>query len=110
MLGLRWTLGIVTVVVTVVFLVIAVVGGNFRRSFGASDNPLPTVLTLVVSALVLSSLLWPEQRVLLHVVAVLMAAIVVASLFVAREALVTGMLGVAYAAAWLSLYYRLLRA
>lgn len=110
MLGLRWTLGIVTVLVTLLFLAIAVVGGNFRRSFGASDNPLPAVLTLFASALVLASLVWPEQRMLLHVVAVLMAALVVGSLIVAREALLTGMLGVAYAAAWLSLYFRLLRA
>ena len=110
MLGLRWTLGIVTVLVTLMILAIAVVGGGFRRSFGASDNPIPTVLALLAAALVLASLVWPEQRVLLHAVAVLMAAIVVGSLFLMREALVTAMLGVAYAAAWLSLYFRLLRA
>ena len=110
MLGLRWTLGIVTGFVTVMILAIAVVGGGFRRSFGASDNPMPTVLTLVAGALVLASLVWPEQRLLMHVVAVLMAVIVVGSLFLMREALLTTMLGVAYAAAWLSLYFRLLRA
>ena len=110
MLGLRWTLGIVTVLVSAMLLAIAIVGGGFRRSFGASDNPLPTVLTLAASALVLASLVWPEQRVLLHVVAVLMAAIAVGSLFLMREALVTAVLGAAYAAAWLSFYFRLLRA
>jgi hypothetical protein len=110
MLGLRWTLGIVTALVTLMIVAIAVVGGGFRRSFGASDNPIPTALTLVVSALVLASLVWPEQRVLMHVVAVLMVALVVGSLFLVRETLVTAMFGVAYAAAWLSLYYRLLRA
>jgi hypothetical protein len=110
MLGLRWTLGIVTALVTLMILAIAVVGGGFRRSFGASHNPIPTVLTLVVSTLVLASLVWPEQRALMHLVAVLMLALVAGSLFLMRESLGTAMLGVAYAAAWLSLYYRLVRA
>ena len=110
MLGLRWTLGIVTVLVSAMLLAIAIVGGGFRRSFGAADNPLPTALALGTSALVLASLVWPAQRLLLHVVAVLMVAIVVGSLLLMREALVTAMLGVVFAAAWLSFYFRLLRA
>jgi hypothetical protein len=87
-----------------------VVGGNFRRSFGASDNAFVTALPVVLGALILSALVWPERRVLLHVVAALMVAVLVGSALVARETAFMATLGIAYAAAWLYLYYRLVRA
>ena len=110
MLGLRWTLGVVTAIVTSGLLALAIIGGGFRRSFGASDNPLPGVIALVAGVLVLASLVWPQQRVVLHVVAALMTGLVIGSLILARKEPVTGAAGVAYAAAWLSYYYRVLRA
>jgi len=110
MIGFRWTLGIVTALVTAGLLAIAVIGGGFRRSFGASDSPMPIVITLAASGLVLASLVWPGQRVIVHLVALLMVGLAVGSIVVARKDFATAAFGVVYAAAWLSYYVRLLRA
>lgn len=109
MLPLRWTLGVVTAIVIAGLLAIAVIGGNLRRSFGASDSPVPILIILVGGGLVLASLAWPGQRLLQHLVAVLMTGLAIGAMLLARRELGTGLFGVAYAAAWLSLYVRLLR-
>ena len=110
MLGLRWTLGIMTAIAALALFGLAVVGGSFRRSFGASDSGIMTVLPVLVGAVVVSSLLWPERRPLLHAVALLMVGILMGAVFIARHASVVATLAVVYASAWLFLYYRLLRA
>lgn len=110
MLAHRWTLGVVTAIVIAGLLAIAVIGGNFRRSFGASDSPLPILLILAGGGLVLASLAWPAQRPLQHGAAVHMTALAIGSMLLARREPATGVFGVAFAAAWLSLYVRLVRA
>ncbi|HKH90890.1 MAG TPA: hypothetical protein VKA54_03750 [Gemmatimonadaceae bacterium] len=110
MLGLRWTLGIITAVAALGLFGLAVTGGRFRRSFGASDSGVMTVLPVLVGAVVVASLLWPERRPLLHAVAVLMVGIVMGAVFIARHASVAATVAIVYASAWLFLYYRLVLA
>ena len=111
MLGLRWTLGVVTALAAGGWVALAAGGSGFRRSFGGSGNPAWMVLLpVVVGALVLASLVWPERRALLHAAAAAMLALVVGCVLLARETLFVAALGLAYAAAWLSYYYRALRA
>jgi hypothetical protein len=108
--GLRWTLGIVTGLVTLAWLAFAVVGESFRRSFGASAKTTTTVVPVIGGALVVASLMWPERRLLLHAVAALMVVVAAGSLYLYRETAFVATLGLAYSAAWLFLYYRLVRA
>ena len=105
--ALRWTIGIITTLVAGGFFALAVIGGNFRRSFGASDNaPWMLVGPPLVAALILASLVWPERRVLLHVVAVIMIALCIGCAFLARETVFTAFIGLCYAGLWLAYYYR----
>ena len=106
MLGLRWTLSIVTVIVALGLVALAIVGGGFRRSFGASDNGVMTALPVLVGAMIVASLLWPQLRPLLHGVAVLMVGIVMGAVFISRQASVVASLAIVYASAWLFFYYR----
>jgi hypothetical protein len=106
MIGLRWTIGVLTAAAALGTVALAVVGGGFRRSFGASDNSTAIIAGVVIFAsLTLASVVWPERRTLMHVVALLMLALLVTcatrapTLFIAT-------VGILYAAAWLVLYYR----
>jgi hypothetical protein len=110
MLGLRWTLGFATALAALILFGLALVGGNFRRSFGASDSGIMTVLPVLVGAVVMASLLWPERRPLVHAVAVLMIGILMGAVFIARHAAVAATLAIVYASAWLVFYVRLVRA
>ena len=109
MLGLRWTLGIAIAIAALALLGLAIIGGSFRRSFGASDNGFMTLLPVLVGAVVVASLLWPERRPLLHAVAVLMVGLVMGAVFIARHASVVASLAIVYASAWLFFYFRQLR-
>jgi hypothetical protein len=110
MLGLRWILGIATTIALSGWLALSIVGGGFRRSFGASEIPAwKTLLPLLVGALVIASVLWPERRTLLHVVAAIMMLLAIGSLALARETVFVATLGILYAAIWLTFYYRALR-
>ena len=105
--GLRWTLGVVTTLVAVGWVALAIVGSGFRQSFGGSENPPWLVLApIVIGVLVGASLVWPERRMLLHVVAVLMVALCIGCAFLAREAMFVATLGILYAVGWLTFYYR----
>jgi hypothetical protein len=107
MSGLRWTLGLITAIAAAGFLVLAIIGGGFRRSFGASDNSgLWVTIIVTSSALVLASLLWPDKRVLMHIVAALMVGLCILCAFIARESAGTAAMGALYAVAWLTFYYR----
>ena len=110
MLRLRWALGIATALAALTLFGLALVGGNFRRSFGASDSGIMTVLPVLVGAVVMASLLWPDRRPLLHAVAMLMIGVLMGAVFIARHAAVAATLAIAYASAWLVFYVRLLRA
>lgn len=105
--GLRWLIGIVTALAALGTVALATMGGSFRRSFGASDNS-PAIIAAVVvfAALTLASLAWPERRALMHLVALLMLALCVACIVLARQTVFVATVGILYAASWLILYYR----
>ena len=106
MSGLRWTLFAVTAMLAAGFLALLVLADNFRRSFGASRNgPLVAVLPLVVMGIFLASLLFPGQRVLLHAAAVVAVALVAACLWVMRESVFVGFMGLIYAGLWALWYW-----
>ena len=110
MLGLRWTLGIVTSLALAGFLALMTIAGGFRRSFGASEkSPLLVILPLLAGVMLVLSLLMPERRVLLHVAAGIVAVLVAGCVMLASKEPRTAVLGLAYAAAWLWFYYRTLR-
>jgi hypothetical protein len=103
--GLRWTIGVITAVVALGTVALAAVGGGFRRSFGASDNSAIIIAGVVIfAALTIASLVWPERRALMHVVALLMLAMCIA-VAVARPTVFITTIGVLYSAAWLAFYY-----
>ena len=104
---LRWILGIVMAVASIAFIAIAVIGGGFRRSFTGSDNAaLFVVAAVVCGGLVMASLIWPERRLLMHVVAVLMLGLCIACVFVTRETMFVASIGLLYAIGWFAFYYR----
>ena len=89
------------------YFALVVIGGGFRRSFGASDKSgIQMVVGIVVTGLVLASLVWPERRLLLHIVAVLMVALCIGCAFLARETMFGATVGALYAIGWLTFYYR----
>lgn len=107
MIGLRWTLGIVSVLVGVGWLVLAVLGNSFRSSFGASSVDLLTrVGPVIVMALVVASVAIPGTKMLLHVTAVVVAAACIGLVFLLRETVFVGTLGLAFCAAWFVFYAR----
>ena len=107
MTTLRWALGLVVTLTTAAFLALVIIGGGFRRSFGASDKSGPQiVIGLAVAGLVIASLVSPERRVLMHVVAVLMVAFAVLLLVIMRHAPFVASLGLLYAIGWFAFYYR----
>ena len=107
MTTLRWTLGLVVTLTTAAFMALVIIGGGFRRSFGASDNSgLQIVIGLAVAGLVIASLIAPERRVLMHAVAVVIVAFAVLFLVIMRQAPVVASLGLLYAIGWFAFYYR----
>jgi len=107
MTALRWTLGLIIVFLGGGFVVLSIVAGGFRRSFGASDvNPLVTILPLAAMALLLAALVLPAHRTLLHIAAG--AAVVLVGFclwFLIKESGTVMWWGLAYLAAWLVFYW-----
>ena len=105
--ALRWTIGLTTALILAAWVALSVVGDNFRRSFGASEgSPLPLIVGVASASLVLASVVWPERRMLLHIVAVVMLALCVGCAFLARQTMFVASLGFIYAALWFTFYYR----
>jgi hypothetical protein len=108
--GLRWTIGIVTALAGAGWVALAVGGSRFRQSFGASANPaLMTLLPIVAAALVIASVAFPERRLLLHLVAALMAVLIMGCAVIARETLFVATVGALYAGLWFLFYYHTVR-
>lgn len=104
--GLRWTLGLVTTLLLVVYLFLLVAADSFRSSFGASANgPLKAIVPLAIGAILLAGMMMPERRLLLHVGAVTAVGLVAGSLWIARETTFMAGLGICYSAGWLIWYY-----
>lgn len=71
MTALRWSLGCIAVLFGVGFVVLALLGSAFRRSFGASGHgPWFILLPALAMMLIFASVLFPLNRPLLHVAAV----------------------------------------
>lgn len=101
----RWLFGIVTTLLLAGYIVLAVVGGNFRRSFGASPlSPLLGLLPCITMGMILASLLWPGRG-LLHATAVVVIFGLLASTLILRESVTTGLLALGYLGCWLAYYW-----
>jgi hypothetical protein len=111
MLTLRWILGLILVVCAGGFVALNIIGGGFRRSFGASDtNPLLFILPMLALALMFIALVAPASKPLLHAAAVaagVLAAFCVWAIFAqnAREM----WFAVGYLGLWFLFYYRALQ-
>lgn len=103
--GERWLVA-VTALAGVGFVALLALADDFRRSFGASENgPLVAIIPLVVLAALLAGLLFPGQKGLVHVGAAAAVAVAVGGVWVMRESVATGSLGLVYCALWLSWYF-----
>ena len=104
---LRWILGIITAIGTAGFLALVVFGDGFRRSFGASENgALKVGISVVVQAALLASIAAPNQKMLMHCVAVVIAALIAGCLWIYRESAFVGTSGLAYCGMWLGYYWQ----
>ena len=107
MTTLRWTLGLILVLLGGGFVLLSVVGGEFRKSFGASPvSALLFVLPLVAMAVLLAALVTPSTRLLLHagaVVAVVLVGFCVWQIFAESATILIGAL--IYLATWLVFYW-----
>lgn len=98
---LRWLLVVGTASAMIGFIALLIVADGFRRSFGASENgPLVAILPLIAMLLFLGALLWPEQRALRHAAAVMALILVGLSIWVFRESVFVGSLGLIYSGLW----------
>ena len=104
---LRWILGLILVLLGGGFFTLLVFSNGLRKSFGASENnPLVATLALVAAALLLSAIVWPENRLLLHAGAV--AAVGLIGLCVwqlVSESATVLWFGIFYLLAWLAFYW-----
>jgi hypothetical protein len=107
MQALRWIIGIITALGAAGFLALVVFGDGFRRSYGASENGLFKVgVTLVIQAALLASIAAPNQRLLLHSVAVVVVSLIAGCLWIYRESAFVGTTGLAYCGMWLGYYWQ----
>lgn len=103
--ALRWILAAVTALVALGFVALLVWAEGFRRSFGASAHgPVVAGAPLAVMAVVLASLLWPEQRALLHVAALVVLAVAALCVWLLRESVFLGTTGLLFGILWAAWY------
>jgi hypothetical protein len=107
MTALRWTLGIILTLAGGGFMLLSVIAGNFRKSFGASDvNPLITILPVVGMALLLAALIFPAKRVLVHTAAAAAIGMIVLCVWqLISEAATFLWISLLYLVAWLVFYW-----
>lgn len=105
MLALRWSLGVISAIVGVGWLVLGVFGSSFRASFGASAVDWLTRLgPVIVLALVLVAVMIPGSRILLHLTTAAVVAAFVGGVMVMRESVFIGTICLAFCAAWFYFY------
>ena len=103
--GLRWTLAAVTVLAAVAWLLFFSWGNSFRSSFGASKNSGGLLLVpLLILGLLIGSLLLPEEKILLHIVAAGVIALTLLSLLLLPKFSGAGLIGLTYCSLWLVYY------
>lgn len=109
--GLRWVLGIVACLYMAGWVALFLLVGKFRESFtGSPGSATKLVVPLAMAVLILISVLNPGQRPLLHVTAVVVAGLSVASLWIVRAAPVMVSLWLVYAVLWAIYYVNSVRA
>ena len=110
MTSFRVLFGILTAILLAGWIFLIVVGGNFRRSFGASPGaPLLPLLPCLLMLLILLSLLWPGQRTLLHITAAGAALGLLGAVAILRQSVTTGVLAAGYLICWLIYYWLTIR-
>lgn len=104
--ALRWILGSGTALVAMAFVAFVIHADSYRRSFGASENgPLVVGVPLAVMIVFLASLLLPGQRVLLHVAAAAALGLAACSVWILRESVFLGVMGLLYTGLWSAWYW-----
>lgn len=107
---LRWALGVIAGTVTVAWVGFSFFANSFRRSFGASPNaPWKILVPLLVMLLATGSAIFPGNRLLLHLAAVGIVAMVIGCLAILRVAPILALLGLTYGTAWVAFYLSALR-
>jgi len=103
---LRWILGAIIVLLGGGFIILSMVAGSFRKSFGASElNPLVTILPLAGMALLLTSLIFTANKPLLHLAAIAAVGLVGFCVWqMVKEAATVMWFPLLYLAGWF-LYY-----
>lgn len=111
MLTLRIILGAILILFSGSYFVLATVARGFRQSFGASPmSILMVILPLAAMALLLASLIFPTQRILLHIAAAMAVGLVGFCLWL----MITEKAGIlvvalAFLAAWFVFYWHAVR-
>lgn len=105
--ALRWSLGIIAVLFGGGFVLLAVAGNAFRKSFGASEHgPLFIGLPVFGLALLLAAILFPSSKPLLHIAAGAAVGLVGFCLWqIFSESAVPLWFAIAYLAAWFVYYW-----
>lgn len=105
--SLRWFLVACTALLAIGFIALLIFADGFRRSFGASDNgPWIVALPLTAMFLFLASLVFPGQRALLHLAAVVALVLAGGSVWLLHESGFMGTMGLLYAGLWLAWYWQ----
>jgi hypothetical protein len=104
---LRWILGLTLVLVGGGYLALLVFSNGFRRSFGASENnQFLAILPLVALGVLLAAVVWPANRMLLHVGALTAAGFVGLCVWqMISESATILWLGILYLVLWLVFYW-----
>lgn len=104
---LRWLLGLSLALAGGGFVVLSVVAGGLRRSFGASAiSPLLIALPLVAMGLLLAGLLFPGNKGLLNLGAIAAFGMIAFCIWqLVTESATVMWVGLAYLLAWLGFYW-----
>ena len=103
--ALRWTLAGVTMLAALAWFVFFAWGNSFRSSFGASKNSEGLLFVpLLILGVLIGSLMLPEQKVFLHVVAVGVVLMTLLSLLLLPKFSGAGLIGLSYCGLWLVYY------
>ena len=107
MTALRWILGGVILFLGGGFLILCIVAGGFRKSFGGSDlNPLIVVLPLPGMAILLAGVLFPQSKLLLHTGAVAAVTLIGFCIWqIITDFAFVLFCGIAYLITWLVFYW-----
>ena len=104
---LRIILSFMTLLAAAGFCALIVFGDGFRRSFGASENSgWKVAVVVLMQAALLASLAMPKQRILLHVVAVMVVGLLAACFWVFRQSAFVGLTGIGYCGLWFGYYFQ----